>query len=87
MDPIWFLVLVPIVIVFLFWQRGAALVIGFAGKSIVKVLIGALFLFFLNTFFGHLGINVPINLATAALSGFLGLPGVAALAAVSYFLI
>ncbi|NGP46672.1 pro-sigmaK processing inhibitor BofA [Bacillaceae bacterium SIJ1] len=86
MDPLWLLVIVPPLLLFLFVPRWFGTVASFAGRGIVKVMIGALFLFFLNTFFGHLGVHVPINLATAALSGFLGVPGVMSLAAISLFI-
>lgn len=52
------------------------------GQSIIKILIGALFLFFLNAAGSHYGIHVPINLATSAVSGFLGIPGLLALVAI-----
>ncbi|WP_066175300.1 pro-sigmaK processing inhibitor BofA family protein [Bacillus marinisedimentorum] len=59
----------------------------FMGTAAVKMLIGALFLFFLNTFGTAIGLHVPINLATAAISGFLGIPGVIALAAIAHFIL
>ncbi len=59
----------------------------FLGKAAVKMLIGALFLFFLNTFGTAVGLHVPINLATAAISGFLGIPGVIALAAIAHYIV
>ncbi|WP_404462546.1 pro-sigmaK processing inhibitor BofA family protein [Sutcliffiella horikoshii] len=51
----------------------------FAGQALIKVMIGALFLFFLNAFGNSMGIYVPINPATAAVSGLLGIPGVVSL--------
>ncbi|WP_210367909.1 pro-sigmaK processing inhibitor BofA family protein [Bacillus sp. REN3] len=59
----------------------------FAGQTAVKILIGAIFLFFLNAFGTSLGIYVPINVATAAVSGLLGLPGVAALVVIQMWII
>ncbi|OCA88608.1 transcriptional regulator [Bacillus sp. FJAT-27225] len=52
------------------------------GQAAMKLLVGALFLFFLNTLGNQYGIHVPINFFTTAVSGFLGVPGVAALVAV-----
>ncbi|WP_318183289.1 pro-sigmaK processing inhibitor BofA family protein [Metabacillus idriensis] len=49
------------------------------GQVLVKVVVGALFLFFVNAFGTSLGLHIPINLTTASISGLLGLPGVAAL--------
>ena len=57
------------------------------GLSFMKLVIGALFLFFLNAAGHRFGIFVPINLATSAISGLLGIPGVAALAMIQYWII
>lgn len=57
------------------------------GQSAVKILIGALFLFFLNAFGTKFGIYVPINIATATVSGLLGIPGVFALIAIQTWII
>lgn len=56
-------------------------------QSIVKLGIGVLFLFFFNVFGGSLGLHIPINLFTVVVSGFLGLPGLASLAAMQIFLV
>ena len=58
----------------------------FIGQTTVKLGIGILFLFFLNVLGGAIGLHVPINLFTVAVSGFLGLFGVASLAAIHLFL-
>ncbi|KYD18818.1 pro-sigmaK processing inhibitor BofA family protein [Caldibacillus debilis] len=60
---------------------------GFIGQGIVKLTIGALLLFALNFIGGHAGIHVPINLITAAVSGFLGIPGVLALAVIRLWIL
>ena len=57
------------------------------GQGITKLIIGAVFLFFLNTVGNQVGIHVPINLVTSAVAGLLGVPGVAALAAIDYWVI
>jgi inhibitor of the pro-sigma K processing machinery len=59
----------------------------FIGQAVVKLLIGALLLFFLNTAGNSFGIHVPINFATSAVSGFLGIPGLVALAAIQKYII
>lgn len=59
----------------------------FIGQAVVKLLIGAMLLFFLNTAGNSFGIHVPINFATSAVSGFLGIPGLVALAAIQKFII
>ncbi|WP_077616973.1 pro-sigmaK processing inhibitor BofA family protein [Bacillus sinesaloumensis] len=57
------------------------------GQVFVKILIGALFLFFLNAFGQSFNLHVPINLVTSAVSGLLGLPGLAALVIIDLFIV
>ncbi|CAH0347744.1 pro-sigmaK processing inhibitor BofA family protein [Bacillus sp. CECT 9360] len=61
--------------------------IRFIGQGLIKIVIGAVFLFFLNALGNQFGVHVPINLVTASVSGFLGIPGVAALAAINYWVV
>ena len=61
--------------------------IRYIGQGIIKLLIGALLLFFLNTLGNQFGVHVPINIATSAVSGFLGIPGLAALVVVDMWII
>ncbi|MDP4086586.1 MAG: pro-sigmaK processing inhibitor BofA family protein [Bacillota bacterium] len=61
--------------------------IRFVGQAIIKLLIGSLFLFFLNVAGNQYGIHVPINFATSAVSGFLGIPGMFALVAIQKWII
>jgi inhibitor of the pro-sigma K processing machinery len=56
-------------------------------QSVVKVLVGALILFFINVAGGYFGIHIPINLFTTIISGFLGIAGVASLFAIHMFLL
>ncbi len=57
------------------------------GQGIIKILIGALFLFFLNAFGNQFGIHIPINLITASVSGLLGIPGLCALVVIETWII
>lgn len=57
------------------------------GQGIIKIFIGAFLLFFLNAFGSNFCIHVPINLITAAISGFLGIPGLAALTVIQIWII
>lgn len=59
----------------------------FVGLAAIKILIGALFLFFLNTLGNQYGIHVPINFITSAISGFLGIPGLFALVAIQQWVL
>lgn len=45
------------------------------GQGAVRLFIGALFLFLLNAFGTIVSYHLPINLFTAAVAGFLGIPG------------
>ncbi|WP_217588385.1 pro-sigmaK processing inhibitor BofA family protein [Lentibacillus saliphilus] len=56
-------------------------------QGTVKLGIGVLFLFFFNVFGGAFGLHIPINLFTSIISGFLGLFGVASLAAIQLFIL
>lgn len=57
------------------------------GQAFMKLMIGALLLFFLNAIGNQFGLYVPINFVTAFVSGFLGLPGVAALSAIQLWVL
>lgn len=57
------------------------------GQVAMKVMIGALFLFFLNAFGSQYGIHVPINLATSSISGILGIPGVVGLTVIQLWIL
>ncbi|GAA0502374.1 sigma-K factor-processing regulator BofA [Salinibacillus aidingensis] len=59
----------------------------FVSQGMVKILIGALVLFFINVFGANFGLHIPINLFTTAISGFLGVSGVAALFAIHFILL
>lgn len=55
-------------------------------QGMVKLVIGVLFLFFFNVIAGSIGLHLPINLATAAIAGFLGIPGMISLTALHIFI-
>ncbi|RFU71531.1 pro-sigmaK processing inhibitor BofA [Peribacillus saganii] len=57
------------------------------GQCFIKLIIGAVFLFFLNALGGNIGLHVPINAITAAVAGILGIPGLFALAAIEYWVV
>ncbi|GAA5416599.1 hypothetical protein Pryu01_01636 [Paraliobacillus ryukyuensis] len=52
----------------------------------VKLVIGVLCLFFVNIFGASIGLHLPINFFTAAMIGFLGIPGFASLTALHLFI-
>jgi inhibitor of the pro-sigma K processing machinery len=57
------------------------------GHGLIKIMIGALLLFFLNAFGTTINLHVPINLMTSSVSGFLGIPGLLALIVIQRFII
>lgn len=79
MEPIVIITIVCGLIVLLLFVGAPIKPIRFVGQGIIKLLIGALFLFFLNTIGNRYGIHVPINIITSSVSGILGIPGVCAL--------
>jgi inhibitor of the pro-sigma K processing machinery len=49
------------------------------GQLFIKIVIGALLLFFVNAFGTSFDLHIPINFITSSVSGILGIPGLAAL--------
>ncbi|MFC3883419.1 pro-sigmaK processing inhibitor BofA family protein [Bacillus songklensis] len=86
MEPIFVVLLISGLIVFLLLAGGGNM-IRFIGQGMIKMVIGALLLFFVNAFGGQLDIHVPINIITAGVSGFLGVFGVAALVIIDFFIL
>ncbi|AXN39037.1 pro-sigmaK processing inhibitor BofA family protein [Peribacillus butanolivorans] len=87
MEPVVFVAVVGGLILMLLIIGAPIKPIRFLGQGVIKIIIGAVFLFFLNTLGNQAGIHVPINFATSAVAGLLGIPGVAALAAIGYWII
>lgn len=59
----------------------------FIGQGAIRLIIGALFLFFLNTFGSIFDYHLPINIVTTSISGFLGIPGLLVLLAIDHFIL
>ena len=60
--------------------------IGMFLKFAVRSVIGAGLIYICNMFLGHLGIYIGINIFTAAIVGFLGLPGLGTLILIMYII-
>ena len=73
-------------LVIIFLLRLIALPIRWGWKIFVNSACGFLCLFLLNSVAGFTGIYFPINYVTVAIAGFLGLPGIGALALIQYML-
>ena len=87
MEPVVFVAVIAGLILILLIIGAPLKPIRLLGQGITKLIIGAVFLFFLNTMGNQVGIHVPINFVTSAVAGLLGIPGVAALAAIDYWVI
>lgn len=57
------------------------------GKAMVHIVIGVFLLFFINVFGEFFHINIPLNVITVGIAGFLGIPGVIALICIKLFII
>lgn len=84
MQPIYVIVLIGGLILLLLFIGAPLKPIRWIGGAVVKLLIGALLLFFLNLFGTSINLHIPINLVTTLVSGFLGIPGLCALVAIQY---
>ncbi|MET3700090.1 inhibitor of the pro-sigma K processing machinery [Bacillus oleivorans] len=87
MDSVWIIAGAVILIILLLFTGASIKPLRYIGNGLIKILIGALLLFFLNAIGGQFGIHVPINIVTSVLSGFLGVPGVVALAAIDIWVL
>jgi inhibitor of the pro-sigma K processing machinery len=87
LQPIYIISILGGLILLLLFSGAPFKPIRFVGQSVIKLLIGALLLFFLNVGGSRYGLHVPINIYTSAVSGFLGIPGLVALAAIQHFVL
>ncbi len=87
MDSVFIIAILSGLIVFLLAAGTPFKPAKFIGQVIMKVMIGALFLFFLNAFGSQFGLHVPINLATSTISGILGIPGVIGLTVIQLWIL
>jgi len=87
LDPVIIISVVVGLVVFLLLFGTALKPIRVAGRLAVKLLVGALLLFFLNIIGTNFGLHVPINAITTVVAGVLGIPGIAALAIIKSFLL
>ncbi|RSL29261.1 pro-sigmaK processing inhibitor BofA [Salibacterium salarium] len=87
MDPILYISLAGVGVCLFFLIGGGKKPFKWAGGFLVRLIIGALALFFLNAFGSVLDYHLPINLVTVFVSGILGIPGVLMLVAVDIFIL
>jgi inhibitor of the pro-sigma K processing machinery len=87
LEPVYVISIIVVLVLLLLLIGAPVKPIKYIGQGMVKLIIGALLLFFLNTLGNQYGVHVPINLITSAISGFLGIPGLVALVAVQTWII
>ncbi|WP_026693535.1 pro-sigmaK processing inhibitor BofA family protein [Peribacillus kribbensis] len=87
MGPIAFVSVIGCLILLLLLAGTPLKPLRWVGQGAVKAIIGALLLFFLNVAGSKAGLHVPINFATTAVAGLLGIPGILALAAIQYWVL
>lgn len=87
MEPMVVIAIIGSLILLLLLMGAPFKPIRYIGQGVIKLLIGALLLFFLNALANQFGVQVPINLVTSAISGFLGIPGLVALVAIDQWII
>ncbi|SDC49974.1 inhibitor of the pro-sigma K processing machinery [Terribacillus halophilus] len=56
-------------------------------KGSIRVVLAVFLLFLFNVVGALAGLHIPINASTAVLVGILGIPGIASLAAIQYFIL
>ena len=78
-------ILVPVLLLFVL-IRVMLLPIKLVWKLLINSACGFICLWLLNWISGFTGVYFPINLVTAAIAGFLGLPGIGLLALVQMIL-
>ncbi|HJV45218.1 MAG TPA: pro-sigmaK processing inhibitor BofA family protein [Bacillota bacterium] len=84
---IWLIVALGVVLLSILFGQSIWRPVKWLGYGLFKVAMGALLLFVFNSFGGYYDFTIPINPITAALSGFLGIPGLAALAVIKGYFI
>lgn len=87
MEPVYVFAIIGGLVILLLFLGAPMKPLRFIGQGVVKLLIGALLLFFLNALGTSINLHVPINIVTASVSGFLGIPGLLALVAIQKFIL
>lgn len=87
LEPWLLLTLLGAVVVILLLVGASVKPLRLIGQVGVRLIVGALLLFLLNSFTVMTGLFVPINGVTASVVAFLGLPGMLLLIAVQHFIL
>ncbi|ANC75362.1 MAG: pro-sigmaK processing inhibitor BofA family protein [Bacillota bacterium] len=87
MEPITVIAILGTIIFVLLLVGAPMRPIRWIGFGITRFCIGALLLFLLNAIGNSYDIHIPINAFTALISGIAGLPGIASLVAIEFFIL
>jgi inhibitor of the pro-sigma K processing machinery len=83
----WGIVIIGIVCMIAFLSQLKWSPIHWVGKGAIHLVIGVVFLFVINLFGGIFEFQLPLNVITVAIAGFLGIPGVIALVCIKLFIV
>ncbi|WNB92059.1 pro-sigmaK processing inhibitor BofA family protein [Bacillus sp. NEB1478] len=87
MEPITVIAILGTIIFILLLVGAPMRPIKWIGFAVTRFCIGALLLFLLNAIGNSYDIHIPINTFTALISGVAGLPGIASLVAIEFFIL
>ena len=76
---VWLIAILGILFIAVMVSQSVWSPVRWIGYALFKVAIGGVLLFVFNSIAGHYDFSIPINPVTAAMSGFLGLPGLVSL--------
>ena len=87
MEPITVIAILGTIIFILLLVGAPMRPVKWIGFAVTRFCIGALLLFLLNAIGNSYDIHIPINTFTALISGVAGLPGIASLVAIEFFIL
>lgn len=87
MEPITVIAILGTIIFVLLLAGALMRPLRWLGFGITRFCIGALLLFLLNAIGNSYDVHIPINMFTALISGIAGLPGLASLVAIEFFIL
>ncbi|WP_081833325.1 pro-sigmaK processing inhibitor BofA family protein [Geomicrobium sp. JCM 19055] len=75
MEPIVLVSIIGVAVFILMFVGASLKPVKWIGNGAIRLVLGAVALFLINLFGNLAGIHMPINLFTASIAGFLGIPG------------
>ncbi|RXT08979.1 pro-sigmaK processing inhibitor BofA family protein [Ammoniphilus sp. CFH 90114] len=84
---VWLIVALGILFMALVVSQSVWSPLRWIGYGLFKIAVGGVLLFVFNSMAGYYDFTIPINPITAAMSGFLGLPGLVSLVFIKAFIV